>query len=204
MFENYFKNLIQHCRAKRAAFSVWVEKFIKIPKMFYFGDFWKSEASNQTVLPVRLPVDKTKLMKNAKIEKFRCDILSDFQTLWLGAILSGAVWDDDIQTFPMELERNGDYFIGYTYKVWAPGLSLNAPMGGTRTQYQRAGGHFSHFSHWVTCNAKKYGSIEAAKNVLYQETRDNFLQFLDGWKEVKSGSQNKPFMYWWGPTNTHR
>ena len=82
MFENYFKNLIQHCRAKRAAFSVWVEKFIKIPKMFYFGDFWKSEASNQTVLPVRLPVDKTKLMKNAKIEKFKCDILSNFQTLW--------------------------------------------------------------------------------------------------------------------------
>ena len=99
--------------------------------------------------------------------------------------MSGALWDDDIQTFPIELERNGDYFIGYTYKVWAPGLSLNAPMGGTRTQYQRAGGHFSHFSHWVTCNAKKYGSIEAAKNVLYQETRDNFLQFLDGWKEVK-------------------
>ena len=138
----------------------------------------------------------------------RSSVLSGryFWQTGLGAILSGAVWDDNIQTFPIELERNGDYFIGYTYKVWAPGLSLNAPMGGTRTQYQRAGGHFSHFSHWVTCNAKKYGSIEAAKNVLYQETRDNFLQFLDGWnKELKetSGSQ-KPFMYWWGPTNTHR
>ena len=137
----------------------------------------------------------------------RSSVLSGryFWQTGLGAILSGALWDDDIQTFPIELERNGDYFIGYTYKVWAPGLSLNAPMGGTRTQYQRAGGHFSHFSHWVTCNAKKYGSIEAAKNVLYQETRDNFLQFLDGWKESKetSGSQ-KPFMYWWGPTNTHR
>ena len=123
-------------------------------------------------------------------------ILRYFWQTGLGAILSGALWDDDIQTFPIELERNGDYFIGYTYKVWAPGLSLNAPMGGTRTQYQRAGGHFSHFSHWVTCNAKKYGSIEAAKNVLYQETRDNFLQFLDGWKEVKETSfQTSKILY---------
>ena len=49
----------------------------------------------------------------------RSSVLSGryFWQTGLGAILSGAVWDDDIQTFPMELERNGDYFIGYTYKA---------------------------------------------------------------------------------------
>ena len=135
----------------------------------------------------------------------RSSVLSGryFWQTGLGAILSGAVWDNDIQTFPIELEKNGGYFIGYTYKVWAPGLSLNAPMGGTRTQYQRAGGNFAHFSHWVTCNAEKLGSIEAAKNALFEETRSNFLQFLDAWKGSNK-DMNKPFMYWWGPTNTHR
>jgi arylsulfatase A-like enzyme len=137
----------------------------------------------------------------------RSSVLSGryFWQTGLGAILSGAVWDNEIQTFPIELERKGGYFIGYTYKVWAPGLSLNAPMGGTRTQYQRAGNNFGHFSHWVTCNAEKFGSIEAAKSALYEETRDNFLQFMEAWRKSKDVSEScKPFMYWWGPTNTHR
>ena len=34
---------------------------LKMPKMVHSGDF---------------------LVKNAKIQKFKCDILSDFQTLW--------------------------------------------------------------------------------------------------------------------------
>ena len=53
------------------------------------------------------------------------------------------------------------------------------------------------FPHWVTANAEKLG-VEAAKQVLYDETRDNFREFLD----ARPG--NKPFCYWWGPTNTHR
>ena len=35
----------------------------------------------------------------------------------LGAILQGAVWDESIPTYPLELEKSG-YHIGYTYKVW--------------------------------------------------------------------------------------
>ena len=48
----------------------------------------------------------------------RSSVLSGryFWQTGLGAILSGAVWDNDIQTFPIELEKNGGYFIGYTYK----------------------------------------------------------------------------------------
>ena len=128
----------------------------------------------------------------------RSSLLSG-QYFWqtgLGAILIGAVWDESIPTFPMELEKSG-YFVGYQYKVWAPGISMNAPIGGKRTRYDAAGRKFSQFSHWVTANAEKLG-VEAAKQVLYDETRDNFREFLD----ARPG--NKPFCYWWGPTNTHR
>ncbi|MBT3602753.1 MAG: sulfatase-like hydrolase/transferase, partial [Candidatus Latescibacteria bacterium] len=36
------------------------------------------------------------------------------------------------------------------------------------------------------------------KQLLYDETRDNFNSFLDARQE------DTPFCYWWGPTNTHR
>ena len=36
----------------------------------------------QTVLPDRLVLLGQKLVENAKIQKFKCDILSDFQTLY--------------------------------------------------------------------------------------------------------------------------
>ena len=114
----------------------------------------------------------------------------------LGAILQGAVWDETIPTFPLELEKSG-YFIGYQYKVWSPGKTLNAPIGGARTRYEPAGRNFNQFSHWVTANAPTLG-IDGAKQVLYDETRENFRAFL-----AARGS-DRPFCYWWGPTNTHR
>ena len=129
----------------------------------------------------------------------RSSILSG-QYFWqtgLGAILQGAIWDEDIPTFPLELERLGGYEVGYQYKVWSPGKSLNAPIGGERTQFQPAGRYFNQFSHWVTANAEKFG-IEGAKEELYSETKQNFQAFLD------QRDENKPFCYWWGPTNTHR
>ena len=43
--------------------------------------FWQLEANCQTVLPDRSLINRTKLVENAKIEKFKCDILSNFQTL---------------------------------------------------------------------------------------------------------------------------
>jgi len=77
----------------------------------------------------------------------RSSVLSG-QYFWqtgLGAILTGAVWDMSIPVFPLELEKNG-YFIGQSYKVWAPGMSLNAPYGGERTSYIKAGKKFGTFS----------------------------------------------------------
>ena len=49
------------------------------------GQFWrvfrKPEVCGQTVLPDRSVLIGKKLVENAKIQKFKCDILSNFQTL---------------------------------------------------------------------------------------------------------------------------
>ena len=120
----------------------------------------------------------------------------------LGAILMGAQWDESIPTFPLVLEAEADYFVGHTYKVWSPGMTMNAPMGGERTAFNPAGYNFNQFSHWVSDHAKEFAGgnegIEQAKTVLYEETRANVQAFLN------AAPDDKPFCYWWGPTNTHR
>ncbi|MDA1301898.1 MAG: sulfatase [Proteobacteria bacterium] len=129
----------------------------------------------------------------------RSSLLSG-QYFWqtgLGAILVGAVWDPHIPTFPLQLEAEGGYFIGYSYKVWSPGLSLNAPYGGKRTRFHSAGIRYNQFSHMVTAKVPELG-VDGAKQLMFDETRDNFRGFLDARPE------GQPFCYWWGPTNTHR
>ena len=48
------------------------------------ASFWKPEACGQTVLPDRSILKGQKLVENAKIQKFKCDILSNFQTMCVG------------------------------------------------------------------------------------------------------------------------
>ena len=58
------------------------QKFIKNAKNAQFDEvFFKLEACGQTVLPDKSVLIRQKLMKNAKIKKFKCDILSNFQTM---------------------------------------------------------------------------------------------------------------------------
>ena len=52
-----------------------------MPEMVYFGTFLKPEFCGQTVLPDRSILKGQKLVENAKMEKLKCDILGDFQTL---------------------------------------------------------------------------------------------------------------------------
>ena len=128
----------------------------------------------------------------------RSSILSGtyFWETGMGAILEGALWDESIPTYPLILEESG-YHIGYTYKVWSPGNSENAPYGGQRTRYEPSGNKWREFSQEVTRRVPELG-LEGAKQVLYDETRSNFLAFLDDVPD------NEPFCYWWGPVNTHR
>ena len=50
--------------------------------MVNLASFWKPEACGQTALPDRSILKGQKLMENAKIQKIKCDILSNFQTMW--------------------------------------------------------------------------------------------------------------------------
>ena len=65
-------------REKRAMFTFCEDK--SLLKMATFASFWKPVACGQTVLPDRSILIGQKLVENAKIKKFKCDILSDFQT----------------------------------------------------------------------------------------------------------------------------
>ena len=118
----------------------------------------------------------------------------------LGAILQGARWDETIPTYPLLLEDAG-YHIGYTYKVWSPGLTTNAPYGGARTAYESAGTRYNSFSEEVTARHEGQ-SVNDAKQEILDETKANFESFLDA--RPKNNGEDEPFCYWWGPTNTHR
>lgn len=110
-----------------------------------------------------------------------------------GSILHSQ-WDFSLPAFPLILQENG-YHIGLSYKGWGPGKPTEAPFGGKKAHYQRAGWDFRGFSQKVT-NAR--GAGEAAKEKLYQEVRLNFSDFLADRKE------GEPFFYLFGPPNTHR
>ena len=119
-----------------------------------------------------------------------------------GAILRPAIWDETIPVFPLMLEESG-YRIGFTYKAWSPGLNPDAPFGAGRTRYNKAGGRFNQFSHVVTRMVAEGKDREAAKEELYAECMNNFEMFLeDGNPSPEEAA--KPFLYYFGPTNTHR
>jgi N-sulfoglucosamine sulfohydrolase len=116
----------------------------------------------------------------------------------LGAILTGAVWDENIPTYPKILEKSG-YHTGATYKTWGPGVPFGVPPYGSKEHYyNEAGSTFGSFSHQVTKNIRSGMEVDEAKQPLYEEVKNNFLNFLSN----RNGDE--PFCYWWGPTNTHR
>lgn len=114
-----------------------------------------------------------------------------------GAILRGAVWDEKIPAYPLLL-RDAGYQIGKSHKVWGPGTPSDAPYGGQRYAFQKAGGKFNNFSENVTQAVAEGQPLEAAKQELYAEVRGNFQDFL------AANDGQKPFCYWFGPTNVHR
>jgi N-sulfoglucosamine sulfohydrolase len=114
-----------------------------------------------------------------------------------GAILQGAEWDPAIPSFPLLLKDAG-YHIGKSYKVWSPGTPADAPYGGQKYAYEKAGRRFNGFSQFVTAAITKGQNIDAAKQVPYDEVKQNFDNFL---ADRKNGD---PFCYWFGPTNVHR
>lgn len=114
-----------------------------------------------------------------------------------GAILQGAVWNEDIPAWPLLLKDAG-YHIGETYKVWSPGIPVDAPFGGGKHGYQQAGSSFNQFSQRATGMVANGKSVDEAKAELFKQVQGNFTKFLSDRKK------NQPFCYWFGPTNVHR
>jgi N-sulfoglucosamine sulfohydrolase len=114
-----------------------------------------------------------------------------------GAILRGAVWDERLPSYPLILREAG-YHIGKTYKVWSPGSPADAPYGGQRHAYEKAGGRFNAFSQNATRMIAAGQTAEAAKRMLLDEVLGNFRAFL------AAREKDQPFCYWFGPTNVHR
>jgi arylsulfatase A-like enzyme len=144
------------------------------------------------------------LFRNAHVNAPSCtpcrSSLLSGQHFWRtgrGAILQGAVWDETIPTYPLLL-RDAGYHLGKSYKVWSPGSPADAPYGGQKHAYEKAGRAFNNFSENATELVAKGATVEAARAKLLEEVRGNFQAMLT----AKPAGQ--PFAYWFGPTNTHR
>ncbi len=179
--------------------------------LFVFADDWGRYASIYNKLEpgtvndvVRTPafdqlVADGVLLRNAFVNAPSCtpcrSSLLSGQHFWRtgrGAILQGAVWNEEIPTFPLLLEQAG-YQIAHSAKVWSPGTPANAPFGAARTAVS-GGGQFNQFSQIVD----RAVDTAAAQQRLTGEVAAVFRKFL------QNRSPEKPFLYWWGPTNTHR
>lgn len=144
------------------------------------------------------------LFRNAHVNAPSCtpcrSSLLSGQHFWRtgrGAILQGAVWDETIPTYPLLL-RDAGYHLGKSYKVWSPGSPADAPYGGQKHAFEKAGRAFNNFSENATELVAKGATVEAARAKLMEEVRGNFQAML----AAKPAGQ--PFAYWFGPTNTHR
>jgi arylsulfatase A-like enzyme len=114
-----------------------------------------------------------------------------------GAILHAPGWDESIPVFPLLL-RDAGYHIGKSYKVWSPGRPVDAPFGGRRYAYEKAGNRSLKFSANVTSSLTKGRQLSEAKEDILHEVQKNFEMFLS---DRPAGS---PFLFWYGPTNVHR
>src|SRR5580765_394931 len=94
-----------------------------------------------------------------------------------GAILQGAVWDPNIPSFPLLL-RDAGYHIGKSYKVWSPGTPADAPFGGQKYAYEKAGRAPNNFSEEMTARVEKGMSVDAAREKIRAQLRVNFDAFL--------------------------
>ncbi len=113
------------------------------------------------------------------------------------AILTGAVWDPAIPTFPLLLRDSG-YHIGKSYKVWSPGTPVDAPFGEQQYAYEKSGREANKFSDNATARVRRGMTVAAAREEIVDQVRGNFDSFLAARKP------GQPWHYFFGVTNTHR
>ncbi len=185
--------------------------------LFCFADDWGRYASAYAALEarpspnqiVKTPnIDRIAregvLFRNAFVNSPSCTpcrsaLLSGryFFNTGRAAILQGAVWDESIPSFPLLL-RDAGYHIGETWKVWSPGRPADAPFGAGRHAYEKAGRSANNFSETATPLVRQGKPIEAVREQIFADVRQNFEAFL---ADRKPG---RPWLYWFGPTTVHR
>ena len=185
--------------------------------LFYFGDDWGRYAGCYKGLDGRPTLNdiiktpnvdrvasKGVLFRNAFVNAPSCtpcrsSLLTGryFFNCNRGAILNGAVWDSTIASYPLMLHDAG-YEIGKSYKVWSPGTPKDAPFGGQKFNYEKHGLAATHFSTNVEKLIKSGKSLDEARQMMYDEIRANFDDFLAA--RVKG----KPWHYFCGIQTTHR
>lgn len=143
------------------------------------------------------------LFRNAYVNAPQCtpcrsSLLSGqyFYRTGLAAVQDG-IWDFTQPSFPIMLREAG-YHAGYSSKVWSPGTPKDAPYGGKEYEYEHAGTDYDSFSQFIYKKIKQGVPIEESKQVLYNQVRENFENFLAD----RQGGQ--PFCYWFGGRNPHR
>ena len=110
-----------------------------------------------------------------------------------GAILRNAVWDRSIPTYPLLLQKAG-WHIGFSGKVWSPGVPADAPYGAPANRFVPGGMQISGYSKLMMAANDR----EAARREIMAGIEKNFTAFL------KARKEGQPWCYWFGPTQTHR
>jgi uncharacterized sulfatase len=96
------------------------------------------------------------------------------------------------------LLKEAGYQIGKSYKVWSPGTPADAPFGGQQFAYEQAGRMPNNFSEEVTRLMAGGATLEAAREAVLSQVRQNFDAFL------ADRTPGRPWLYWYGSTTTHR
>ena len=118
----------------------------------------------------------------------------------VSVLFSRARWDE-IPSFPWSWSRvllHRPYVQG-----WSPGRTANADR--ERTDPVPAGGmNYSFFSHWCIANLEELGVEEPSRLYLRRVTTSTPSRSAAAAAETTDSDEPLPFLYFWGPTNTHR